>query len=181
LNASAALVVADLLGLPLVKASEALSTFNGTGRRFEIMGEFKGVIIVSDYAHHPTEIKATLSAARVRYAGRHIWAVWQPHTYSRTRMFFDAFANSFQDADHVLITEIYPARESFDRSYSAGQFLDAMTHQDVYFQSGISEAADFLIDNIKTGDVVIVLSAGDADQICTQLIDALERAPQENG
>jgi len=180
LNASAALVVAHLLGLPLAEASLALSTFSGTGRRFEIIGEVQGVTIVSDYAHHPTEIKATLSAGRARYPERHIWAVWQPHTYSRTRMLFDAFAESFQDADQVLLTEIYPAREPVDSSYSAMQFLDAMHHQDVGFQPGIPEMVDFLMDNIKTGDVVIVLSAGDADQICTQLAEALERVSEEN-
>ena len=181
LNASAALVVADILGISLVDASRALSTFNGTTRRFEIVSEVRGVTIVSDYAHHPTEIKATLSAARARYPERQLWAVWQPHTYSRVRTLFDEFATAFQDADHVLITEIYPAREPVDRSYSANQFLDTMTYLDVSFQPGILEATDFLVDNIQFSDVVIVLSAGDADKICTHLADALEQVLEENG
>ena len=181
LNASAALVVADVLGISLLDASRALSTFNGTSRRFELVSEVQGVTIISDYAHHPTEIMATLSAARAYYPKRQLWAVWQPHTYSRVRMLFDEFAAAFQDADHVLITEIYPAREPVDRSYSAKQFLDSMAHTDVSFQPGSLEATDFLVNNIQYGDVVIVLSAGDADQICTHLVDALDQVLKENG
>ncbi len=110
-NALAALAVAQLLGLPLHEAAQALGKFTGTGRRFEVRGEVAGVTVIDDYAHHPTEIKATLAAARSRYPGRRVWAVWQPHTYSRTRSLMDDFINSFEDADEVIVTEIYAARE----------------------------------------------------------------------
>jgi UDP-N-acetylmuramate--alanine ligase len=173
LNALAALAVADQLSLPLEAAANALSGFRGTGRRFEIIGEAQGVTVVSDYGHHPTEIRATLAAARSRHPDREIWAVWQPHTYSRTKLFFDDFAGSFQDADHVLVTEIYPARERIETNYSASQFIGAMNHPDANFKASLSDAAELLKADLGEGDVLVVLSAGDADQICWQVLDAL--------
>ncbi len=88
-NALAVLALAHRLGLPLEAAAAALGEFSGTGRRFDLLGEAGGIAIYNDYAHHPTEIRATLAAARQRYPDRRIWAVWQPHTYSRTRALFD--------------------------------------------------------------------------------------------
>jgi UDP-N-acetylmuramate--alanine ligase len=111
-NATAALAVSDLIGVSVVQAAGEISRFQGTERRFEVRGEAKHVTFIDDYAHHPTEIMATLSAARVRFPNRNIWAVWQPHTYSRTRTLFTEFAGAFRDADHVLVTDIYAARES---------------------------------------------------------------------
>jgi UDP-N-acetylmuramate--alanine ligase len=105
-NALAALSVAAWMGLPLQEAADALSEFTGTGRRFEVRGESKGVIVIDDYAHHPTEIRATLAAAKARYPDKKIWAVWQPHTYSRTQTLFFEFSRAFGDADHVLVTEV---------------------------------------------------------------------------
>jgi UDP-N-acetylmuramate--alanine ligase len=101
-NALAALSVFAVLGLPLQEAADALSEFTGTGRRFEIRGERKGVTVIDDYAHHPTEISATLAGAKARYPGRRILAVWQPHTYSRTKTLFFEFSRAFGDADEVL-------------------------------------------------------------------------------
>ncbi|MEY2817131.1 MAG: UDP-N-acetylmuramate--L-alanine ligase, partial [Chloroflexota bacterium] len=105
-NALAALSVAAVMGLPMQKAADALGQFTGTGRRFEVRGEPKGVLLVDDYAHHPTEIRATLAGARARYPERRIWAVWQPHTYSRTQTLLYEFSRAFSDADEVLVTEI---------------------------------------------------------------------------
>ena len=96
LNALAALAVADVLGVPVNMAVDALSEFRGVGRRFEVRGEVNGVTIVDDYGHHPTEIRSTLAGARLRYSGQQIWAVFQPHTYSRTRTLLDQFAAAFE-------------------------------------------------------------------------------------
>lgn len=96
---------------PLGEAIAALATFKGTARRFELKGEVDGIAMIDDYAHHPAKIRATLQAARERYPERDIWAVWQPHTYSRTQALMDDFLVAFKDADHVLITDIYAARE----------------------------------------------------------------------
>jgi UDP-N-acetylmuramate--alanine ligase len=177
-NAIGALAVADLLGVSLPEAARALSGFRGTGRRFEIIGESRGVTVISDYGHHPTEIKATLSAARTRYPGREIWAVWQPHTYSRTKLMIGAFVSSFEDAHKVLVTEVYPAREPIDLEFSAKQVVDAMTHSDVYFIPELTDTVDYIAAHLETGDVLIVLSAGDADQICTQVLAALNQSSE---
>ena len=118
-NALAALAVADQMGLSVMEAAKALSSFQGTARRFEIVGEAQGVCVISDYAHHPTEIRATLAAARSRFPEQEIWTVWQPHTYSRTQLLFDDFVTSFENADHVVVTEIYYAREPHDPYFSS--------------------------------------------------------------
>jgi UDP-N-acetylmuramate--alanine ligase len=172
-NALGTLAVADQLNLPLSEAVHSLGEFQGTGRRFEVKGEIAGVTVIDDYAHHPSEIRATLASARVRFNGHSVWAVWQPHTYSRTRLFFDEFANAFIDADHVLVTEDYGAREESPGDFSAMQLVQAMDHIDAHFVPGIKEATEYLIDRLKAGDILIVLSAGDADQIGTNIMESL--------
>jgi len=173
-NAIAALAVADQMGLPMEKAAQALDSFQGTGRRFEIIGEVKDVTVISDYAHHPTEIRSTLSAARSRYPGREIWATWQPHTYSRTHLLFDEFTASFKDAHHVIVTEIYYAREPYDPYFSSAQIVNAMDHPDPNFVPDIPSAVQFLLDHLEAKDVLLVLSAGDAHQICDQVLAGLK-------
>jgi UDP-N-acetylmuramate--alanine ligase len=189
LNALAALSVADYLGLPMGDVAENLNKFRGAGRRFEIRGEVNGIFIINDYAHHPTEIRATLSAARTRFPYNRIWAVWQPHTYSRTRTFYDDFIGSFNDADCILVMEIYAAREKAPEDhFSSRQLVDAIAAKSKQFQSNLFFAPDLdnavstLLDQLRPGDVVIVLSAGDADRISEQLMQALpgiENNPQE--
>jgi UDP-N-acetylmuramate--alanine ligase len=168
-NGLAALTVAALLGLPLDEAAQALGDFLGTGRRFEVRGETGGVTVVDDYAHHPTEILVTLSAAHARYPGRRLWAVWQPHTYSRTRALFSEFTRAFADADEVIVTEIYAAREA-QQDYSAEQLVKAMSHPSVHFIAALPDVSTYLLSHLRPGDVVLVLSAGDADQVSTQVL-----------
>jgi UDP-N-acetylmuramate--alanine ligase len=177
-NALAALTVAQLLGLPLAEAAHALGQFSGTGRRFEVRGEAAGVVIVDDYAHHPTEIRATLSAARSRYPGHRLWAVWQPHTYSRTQALFDDFASAFSDADEVIVTEIYAAREP-KQDFSSKQVVEAMLlrgtpSRPAHFIADLQEVSNYLISNLRPGDVVLVFSAGDADQVSADLLAHLK-------
>lgn len=174
-NATAALAVADQLGLCLSESAGALASFTGTGRRFEIIGEISEVTVVSDYAHHPTEIKATLAAARSRFPTRNIWAVWQPHTYSRTRLMLQSFLASFQDAHHVLVMDVYPAREPVDPDFSSRQIVTALPHPHAVYTPSAGEAIDYLTDNLAPGDVLVVLSAGDADQICPQVLQNLAK------
>ena len=173
LNALAALAVADVLGLQPEEAARALERFQGTGRRFDLRGEAGGIAVIDDYAHHPTEIRATLAAARDRYPGRQIWAVWQPHTYTRTRLLFEGFKNAFEEADHVIVTEVYAARETPPGDFSARQIVQVMAHPDARFAANLKEASEQLIDRVKPGDVVLVLSAGDADQVSARLLSAL--------
>lgn len=169
LNALAVLGVVRLLGLPLDKAAAALGRFSGAGRRFEVRGEVRGITVVDDYGHHPTEIRATLAAARSRYPGRRIWAVWQPHTYSRTQALFDEFAAAFGDADEVIVTEIYRSREEA-QDYSARLVAEAIQRRRVQFITDLPAVADYLFVHLRPGDVLIVLSAGDADRVSTQVL-----------
>ena len=171
-NALATLAVIAALGLPLQEAADALGEFTGTGRRFEVRGEHKGVIVVDDYAHHPTEIRATLAGAKTRYPNHRIWAVWQPHTYSRTQSLFFEFSRAFGDADEVLVTEIYASREA-KQEFSSAEVVSAMPHPSVRYTGSLEDTTDYLLKNLRSGDIVIVLSAGDADQISTDLLKKL--------
>jgi UDP-N-acetylmuramate--alanine ligase len=174
LNALAALAVAHQFGLSTVQAGVKLASFIGTGRRFEVRGEVEGVVVIDDYAHHPTEIRATLEAARMRYPGRRLWVVWQPHTYSRTRTLLHEFATSFELADEVLVTEIYPAREEAPADhFSAQQVVMEMHHSNALFIPDLTTATSFLLNRLSKGAVLLVMSAGDADQISTQVLTAL--------
>lgn len=173
LNALAALVSADLLNLDLNQAAAALSRFDGAGRRFEVLGEAGGVLVVDDYGHHPTEIKATLSASRDRYPDRRIWAVWQPHTYSRTRQLLAEFGSGFTDADRVIITGVYAAREARPENFSEEAILNAMDHQDAHLVTELEDVTGFLEENVQSGDLVIVFSAGDATQVSAGLLAGL--------
>ncbi|MCB0103281.1 MAG: hypothetical protein KDD74_14645, partial [Anaerolineales bacterium] len=171
-NALAALSVASVLGLPLQEAATALGQFTGTGRRFDVRGESNGVLLVDDYAHHPTEIRATLAGARARYPSRRIWAVWQPHTYSRTQTLQYEFSQAFKDADKVLVTEIYASREP-KQDFSSAEVVSSMPHSSALYSGSVSETKNYLRDHVRAGDVVIVLSAGDADRITADLLKEL--------
>ena len=173
-NALAALTVAHLLDLPLTEAAKALGKFHGAGRRFEVRGKVNGITVIDDYAHHPTEIRATLAAARARYPSARIWAVWQPHTYSRTQTLFKDFTTAFAEADEVIVTEIYPAREP-RQDYSSKQVVDAMARP-AHFIPELAEVSNYLVSNLHPGDVLLVLSAGDADQVSTQVLTRLKEA-----
>ncbi len=180
-NALAALAVAHQCGLDVHAAAQALGRFHGTGRRFDLRGTKAGVTVIDDYGHHPTEIQATLQAVRQRFPGQPVWAVWQPHTYSRTQMLFDAFAGAFTLADHVVVTEVFASRETAAiGSFSAAQIVQAMQPADAYFTPGLSQAAEFLSTRLQAGDVLIVFSAGDADQISAQILAYLDSRTRVN-
>jgi UDP-N-acetylmuramate--alanine ligase len=170
LNALAALVVTAELGVPFGAAADALSEFRGVGRRFEVRGEANGVTIVDDYGHHPTEIKATLAGARLRYPGRPIWAVFQPHTYSRTRTLLNQFAAAFEDADHVIVTAIFASRERDTLGINNRDVVAAMHHPDARAIDALGDAAQYVQANARPGDVVITFSAGDANKISEALL-----------
>jgi UDP-N-acetylmuramate--alanine ligase len=172
-NALAVFAVADVLGLPREQVAAALSKFTGTGRRFQLRSEAHGISIFDDYAHHPTEIKATLEGARARFPGRKLWAVWQPHTYSRTQTLFLEFSRAFKDADEVIVTEVYAAREP-KQDFTSAEIVSAMPHSAARYIATLPEVTSYLLRHLKSGDVVIVMSAGDADQISTDLIKAYQ-------
>jgi UDP-N-acetylmuramate--alanine ligase len=179
-NALAALIVMDRLGVPLGPALAALATFTGAQRRFDVRGRAGGVTVIDDYAHHPTAIRATLAAARARFPRAGIWAVWQPHTYSRLRALWEGFAGAFppENADHVLITDVYGARESaaaFAGEPGVADLVAEIDHPDVRHTPGLEDAVTALEAGVKAGDVVIILSAGDGPRIGEMLLTSLEK------
>jgi UDP-N-acetylmuramate--alanine ligase len=172
-NALAVLAIISALGLSQRKAAQALFDFTGTSRRFELRGEINRIHIFDDYAHHPTEIRATLAGARSRFPKARIWAVWQPHTYSRTKTLFLDFARAFKDANEVIVTEVYAAREPKEE-FTSAEIVSAMPHMSARYIGMLPDVTEYLLKNLQPRDVLVVLSAGDADQVCTDVLKGLQ-------
>ena len=179
LNALAALAIADVCGVPVDEATQALGSYKGAGRRFELKGEARGIRVFDDYAHHPTEIKATLRGARLRFPVGNIWAVWQPHTYSRTLALLDEFATAFGDADRVIVLPVYAARERKEDFSFAADALNPigiarrLRHPSARNAASFGDALGILISQVKGGDVIITLSAGDGNLVGERLLEML--------
>jgi UDP-N-acetylmuramate--alanine ligase len=173
-NALLALVVADHVGVSREHVREALTAFLGAKRRFEIVGQVGGVTVIDDYGHHPTEIRATLEAARARYGERPVWAVFQPHTYSRLAALWDEFCACFDDADHVIVLDIYAAREQDTLGLSAAKLAKQVRHPDVRHVSGLDGAARAIVGRVEPDGVVITLSAGDGNLVGTLVLEQIE-------
>lgn len=178
LNATAVLGVIHQLGLPMEKAMDALGSFTGAGRRFEVLGQAGGVTLIDDYGHHPTEITATLEAARARYPDSRIWAVWQPHTYSRTRTLESDFIQALNKADRVVVLKIYAAREP-DTGYSAKIIADALPNGKAMYCHDFPSVKAYLVKNLTPGDVTIIFSAGDAPEISRDVLARLDAAQKD--
>jgi UDP-N-acetylmuramate--alanine ligase len=131
--------------------------------------------VVDDYAHHPTEIRATLAAARSNYPERRIWAVWQPHTYSRTRALLDDFMSAFSDADKVLVTPVYAARETDTLGMSSAALVSQIDRNDARAVTDLDQAVDILEDRVRSGDIVLTLGAGDSHLIGERLLMRLSQ------
>jgi UDP-N-acetylmuramate--alanine ligase len=174
LNATAALSVIHQLGLSLAKAIQAIGEFTGAGRRFEVLGQAKGVTVINDYGHHPTEMAVTLEAARSRYPNHRIWVVWQPHTYSRTQTLADRFVDALNLADKVIVLKIYAARET-DPGYSAEQIATALPTEKAVYASNFDLAAKNLVKNLAPDDIVIIFSAGDATKLSQMVLNGLQQ------
>lgn len=161
-NALSAIAVADLLGIPVEVTKKGLLSFTGTDRRFEYKGEFNGVTVVDDYAHHPTEIEATLKAAK-HYPHEKVWCVFQPHTYTRTKAFFHEFAEALSHADHLVLADIYAARETDTLGISSADLAEEVKKlgTDTHYFPSFEEIEDFLRENCKPGDLLITMGAGD--------------------
>ena len=161
-NALSAIAVAELLDIPMETIREGLLSFTGTDRRFEYKGEFNGVTIVDDYAHHPTEISATLKAAK-HHPHNCVWCVFQPHTYTRTKAFFHEFAEALSHADHLVLADIYAARETDTLGISSADLAKetAKLGTDTHYFPSFEEIENFLKENCSPGDLLITMGAGD--------------------
>ncbi|MDE6221940.1 MAG: UDP-N-acetylmuramate--L-alanine ligase [Lachnospiraceae bacterium] len=171
LNSLSVIALMDLLGFDSDVVRNALSSFSGTDRRFEFKGEVAGVKILDDYAHHPTEITATLKAA-ANYPHQTLWCVFQPHTYTRTKAFLKDFASALSLADKVVLTDIYAAREKNTIGISSMDLLHELEKLGIecyYFQS-FDEIENFLLKNCINGDLLITMGAGDVVKIGENLL-----------
>lgn len=198
LNALAAVAAVAELGVEFSTAAAALTRFRGTARRFEVKGQVAGVTVVDDYAHHPTEIRATLAAARSKYPGRTIWAVFQPHTFSRTAALLDGFAAAFHDATHVIVTGVYAAREENRFGVSGADIVARMpqprsfpnvgaapssrplgpnpalaTHPDAQYIESLDQVVSELLASLRPGDILITLGAGDGYLVAERVLERL--------
>lgn len=170
-NALAAIALADWLAVERTVTAEALAAFSGTARRFEYKGSVGGITIIDDYAHHPTEITATLSAAK-KYPHKTLWCVFQPHTYSRTRDLLMDFARALSLADKVVLADIYAARETDTLGISSRTLqaeIQKLGHECYYFPS-FDEIENYLLENCINGDLLITMGAGDVLKIGESLL-----------
>lgn len=172
LNALATVAVCSLSGVDADKAAKGIETFKGTHRRFEKKGFLNGAVVIDDYAHHPTEIKATLAAAK-KFAHNKIWCVFQPHTYSRTRTLWKEFTEAFDNADELILTHIYAAREKDDGVTKPENLAEDIKKRgkSVRYIDDFNDIAAFLKENVKDGDIVFTMGAGDVVNINSLIVE----------
>lgn len=173
LNALAVVAMLDALGIPAADAARALASFQGIGRRFEHRGECAGVLVIDDYAHHPTEVAATLRTALTTYPDRCIWAAFQPHTFSRTAALLAEFTNAFALAPNRLLLDVYGAREVDDGSVSSAD-MQRLAGDGGLRATNVDEAAQMLATLVTPGDVVLTMGAGDITNLGPRLLELLE-------
>lgn len=173
-NALATIAVGRKIGLDFAAISSGLATFSGAKRRFELRGYQNDITFIDDYAHHPSEIRVTLNAARLRVgAKQRVVAVFQPHRYTRTLEFLTEFAQSFKDADLVVVTDIYSAGEVNTGAISGEKVVAEISnyHPNVWYQPTLDLVANFLTQNLQPGDICLCLGAGNLNQIIPNLVD----------
>ena len=170
-NSLAAIAAARKLSVDMEHIKAGLSNFKGTNRRFEKKGTFNGVTVIDDYAHHPTEINATLTAAK-EYPHKEIWCIFQPHTYTRTKALFPEFVDALTHADHVILADIYAARETDTLGMSSEMIAEELKKKgcDAYYFPSFEEIENFCLDKCQKGDVLITMGAGDVVNIGETLL-----------
>lgn len=172
LNSLAALAATYVNNIPLEDAVLALKSYKGVERRLEEKGYYKGTKIMDDYAHHPTEIKSSIHAIKNACKGK-LYTIFQPHTYTRTKLLLDAFANSFDESDVIIITDIYAAREKDYGDIHSKTLRNAISdHRDnAFYISGFEDIVKFIKENIKKDDVVVTMGAGDVYKIGEMILE----------
>ena len=177
-NALAAVAVGRTLGVEFGEIVKGLADFTGAKRRFELRGEVNGITFIDDYAHHPSEIRATLASARLQaQPEQRVIAVFQPHRYSRTLTFLDEFAQSFAHADVVILTDIYSAGETNLGLVSGEQLAGEISkqHPQASFNCNLTDVCDCLLQTLQPGDLVLFLGAGNLNQLIPEVIDAMRQ------
>ncbi|MGH9941089.1 MAG: UDP-N-acetylmuramate--L-alanine ligase, partial [Pyrinomonadaceae bacterium] len=177
-NSLAAVAVGLEMDVPFEAIARGLSEYAGVNRRFHFKGEAAGVLVVDDYGHHPTEIKATLAAAKIGSAGRRIVVLFQPHRYTRTRDQMEEFARSFNNADVLLVTDIYAASEDPIEGVTADALTEAVRrfgHKNAFYVGPLDTALKALLSEAHDGDMVITLGAGNVYRVGEEFLQKLER------
>ncbi len=174
-NALAAIAVGHHVGVPLEAMKKALAEFRGAGRRFEFVGEARGVTVMDDYAHHPTELCATIAAAQERFAGRRLVAVFQPHTYSRTLYLLEGFRTCFEGLDDLLVLETYAAREPVAAGMNAEELARQIARPTTRFVATFADAAAAALEMLRPGDVFFTLGAGDVNEVGPLVLKGLRK------
>ncbi len=172
-NALAAIIAGVALGLAPDRIRDAVAEYRGVHRRFEIVGEAAGVTVVDDFAHHPTEVRATVAAARLRFPGRRIVAIFQPHTYTRTRYLLDGFRACFADVDRLFVLETYAARERPDEGLTGRDLAHAISDPVATYVATFEEAAERIAAELRPGDVLMTIGAGDVDRVGPMVLERL--------
>ncbi|RDY26667.1 UDP-N-acetylmuramate--L-alanine ligase [Romboutsia weinsteinii] len=172
-NATAAIITSVVSEIELETIRKNIKAYNGVGRRFEVKGSYKDTLVIDDYAHHPTELKATLSAAK-KMKKSTLWCIFQPHTYTRTRALLNEFSDAFYSADKVIITDIYAAREDDPGDISSKDLVEKLyqNNVDAIYISKFEDIAEYLRQNVKSNDLVITAGAGTVYQIADLLVEA---------
>jgi UDP-N-acetylmuramate--alanine ligase len=177
LNAAAVLLATRELGIPREVAARALERFEGVGRRLQVVGAPRGVSVIDDYAHHPTEVAVGLKALRDQYTPRRLWVVFQPHQYSRLRRFLPEFADALVRADRIVIPEVFAARDADDdrNAVTPGDLVDEVRRRggDAVFIPDFAGIVDFVRTQARPGDVVVTMGAGDVGDVAGRLAQAL--------
>jgi len=173
-NALGAIAVGSILGLPLEAMRRSVAEFRGVKRRFQPVGEAGGVTVMDDYAHHPTEVRATLAAARDRFPGRRLVCLFQPHTYSRTRYLLDGFRTCFADCDVLLIAETYAAREEPSAGMSAEELAREVRQPRARYAGDLAQSAAAAAELLAPGDVFFTVGAGDVEKVGPMVLEALK-------
>lgn len=173
LDTLAAIAVCISEGVSFGDAAKAAERFKGARRRFELVGEAKGILVMDDYAHHPTEVRATLAAARARFGGRRLVGVFQPHTYSRTAYLWDQWTTCWDDLDALVVLETYAAREPETSGKGAVELALAISRPPAVYAKDFGDAARMAIELTGPGDVVFTIGAGDVDAVGPLILEML--------
>ncbi len=180
-NALAGIAAGQALGLPVDAIREALGAYQGARRRFELVGEADGVVVMDDYAHHPTEVSATVAAARERFTGRRLLAVFQPHTYSRTRYLLESLRTCFRELDELLVLATYAAREPESAGMDARALAETIEAPPARYVATFEEAAEAALELLRPGDVFFTIGAGDVDAVGPLVVDGLRKREGQTG
>ena len=174
-NASIAIAIAKELNISENKSKEALNKFSGIRRRFEFKGEEKGVLVFDDYAHHPTAVAAVLESLRGKFTDRRIWVVFQPHMYTRTKVFFDEFVQAFErsSADKIIFVDIFAAREEKNKNLSSKDLVRAIKNKETKYIPDFEYLANYLAKEASVDDIILVMGAGDIYKLPDLILEKL--------